>query len=348
MTRGLLVALFASLSACASSPQDGSVPIGSLSRPIVAGTVANASAYPGLAAFIDTRASGNPVFCSGTLITRRAVLSAAHCFGSVVSDPGRVKVVLGAADARTAGPRLDVKRILLHPAWKGFGSSDPDGLEEVDDLALVELAGEAEAEPVDYVLPADVTDLPEPKAMVTLVGYGVTSTSGSGSSGVLHEGQAVVRAVRAKVFLAGGEGTSDSCRFDSGGPVFATHAGARYVIGVTSREWAGSTRKCGDGGVYTAPAAYRGWIESTIGALPSPVATDADAGSTTMDVGPTSEAPVGAAPSTGGCTAGGRAGDGLVWLVLAALVAARAQRIVASRNQPLDDQSQGDKGLPVR
>ena len=59
------------------------------------------------------------------------------------------------------------------------------------------------------------------------------------------------------MMCAGGNGGADTCKGDSGGPLFGTDpdSGELVLVGITS--WG---RECGDGGVYTRVAKFQDWL----------------------------------------------------------------------------------------
>jgi secreted trypsin-like serine protease len=56
----------------------------------------------------------------------------------------------------------------------------------------------------------------------------------------------------------------DTCRGDSGGPLYISISGKWLLAGVTSRGTDLAQTMCGDGGIYTRVDKYRAWIESEI------------------------------------------------------------------------------------
>ena len=172
---------------------------------------------------------------------------------------------------------------------------DPDGvlkLKDAADLAVWELA-----QPVANMVPtvlwkdADSLLLLQAKATVTLTGFG--QKSGWESPWAAHEfavaetgyttayeqsktevlpdgsGRMVKRqtlvnlpAVSAGEFFAGGKGQPDTCKGDSGGPVFAkAPSGQLLLLGLTSR----GSSICEAGGVYTRVGAHLPWLEGIVG-----------------------------------------------------------------------------------
>jgi MYXO-CTERM domain-containing protein len=306
--------------------------------PIVFGREADGTRWPAVGALLDN-ANRHSVFCSATLVAKDALVGAAHCFDGIAGKAERVSVVLGASDATktTAEQRRAVAEIIVHPGWRGFTGGDPDGLDATNDIAIVKLAAPVEdVAPIPLLSEDALDDALVSGGQVLLVGYGITNETGRGAGGRLHEGDALVRRRTPTTLLAGGEGTSDSCRYDSGGPAFADLApmgGQPALVGITSREWARSKRKCGDGGVYTLATSFRSWIEETTGPLaikglpalgPSKAEPVANVGETQAAAADSSGAATD--DKRGGCSVGGDSGGGAWWLGFAALAFVRTGR----------------------
>ncbi len=277
----------------AKPPEITDVPHETSDMPYVVGGVrSEPGSWPGTVALIE--GDGPFAFCTGTLITPTAVLTAAHCV-DIETDTFRM-VRVGAVDSSQGGELLAVEAAFPHPNY-------PEG----GDIGVVLLAESASIDPVPIAMGCVADRTLYDGAPAMLVGYGVDAYSGmrgwlAGDVSLLREapitifdatcsdmsqpgcvplfdvdesGQQVP--VEAAEFRASGRG-SDSCFGDSGGPVYVLDEGQWYVGGVTSRGipsldiWSriGGV-VCGAGGVYGRPDAWIGWLESVVGPLPEPV-----------------------------------------------------------------------------
>lgn len=197
------------------------------------------------------------VFCSGTLITPDAVLTAGHC----ADDADQV--VVGAADWR-AGSRLVVER-----------ASRADGVLEGRDVAVLHLASSADGPPATLMHACAAEGLVE-GAAVEIAGYGRISADGLQATDTLRAADTVVvdptcaqtglgcnRSLPAGAeLIAGGEGV-DTCIHDSGGPLWLAATGE--LAGVTSRGVLGSRDACGDGGIFTRVDGVTDWLVADLG-----------------------------------------------------------------------------------
>ncbi len=227
-------------------------------QPIYGGSVVNPGDWPSVVA-IDL----NNLLCTGTLITPRLVITAAHC---LVSSPANSKVRIALGD-QSPQPAFETtaESYGLHPDF----CNDTDTCKsDLFDFAYIVLKDPVPAElpPATIMTTQDQwDDLMRVDAAVTLVGFG---NDENWVSGIKREADTVITrfSETGLEFQAGGMGI-DSCQGDSGGPAFILDKGGNpLLVGVLSRGYA-----CGEGGFYGIPSSVLCWIsdESGIDVRPS-------------------------------------------------------------------------------
>lgn len=182
---------------------------------------------------------GSP-HCTGTVVGKRTVLTAAHCLEGVSASS--LKFVIGPS-LGSAEAVVPVASITPHP--------DYDSQALVNDIGIVTLAADAPVAPMKLLPSMDSSWVGQ---SLTFVGYGITSGYGGGS-GVKRKVTMPVSKVLATRFEYQTAG-KNTCNGDSGGPAFAEVGGEWFVAGVTSYGDAG----CKYYGVDTRADTYASFV----------------------------------------------------------------------------------------
>ncbi|MEU9945869.1 RICIN domain-containing protein [Streptomyces lavendulae] len=181
----------------------------------VSGPEAAAGAHP-YAVRLDIGDEANSRACTGTLVDRFWVLTAASC---LAATPGTT-VPAGKPARRTTATLSDGKAVEVTEVAPRTDR----------DAALVRLAT-----PVTGIAPALLaTAAPATGAELTAAGFGRTKTEWVPDK--LHTGTFTVNSTTATTLAITGKGTDVLCKGDTGGPLLNS---AGQITGVNSRSWQG-------------------------------------------------------------------------------------------------------------
>ena len=192
-------------------------------------------------------------FCTGVVIGRDVILTAAHC----VAGLAKTMVFFKQNDAPVFLPPA---AIAVHPAYK---AEAPRTRERSIDLAIIRTnAPLPEAlKPVTLEQTANISL----GALYGISGFGLTREGQGTSGGVLHWGKLRARAPLSSILLwaedpkARGFG---ACEGDSGGPVFNLETGA--LVAITSWSEGEGKTHCGKLTQAALIAPQRAWIEGVL------------------------------------------------------------------------------------
>ncbi|CAG7815025.1 unnamed protein product [Allacma fusca] len=245
---------------------------------VAGGTVvSNRTYYPWMASLLQlptNDSTGQHLIshnCGATVISKRYLLTAAHCL--ICNSFENIEVEL------RNGVRMNVMEILIHPDYERDCSSEEQTSRE-NDIALVRLDEEIQdVEPICLPLRGcyslNETDIRFQSGMVA--GYGITSNGSEEAANDLHHvsldrasfrlcaktynrnGTILIR--RESTICAQGTNGADFCRGDSGSPLFISVNSRSVQIGIASF----GSSNCGDG----SPSVFTGisynllrWIQN--------------------------------------------------------------------------------------
>jgi hypothetical protein len=191
---------------------------------IVGGKAAADGEYPWMVALVDPAEPDNydALFCGGSLIHPRWVLTAAHCVeGQRAED---IEVVVGATDLDDPGDgqRIAVAEVIIAPGYNAYTSDS--------DFALLRLEAPASGTLMPLL---DDPALAAPGVLATVIGWGDTTNGRGNYPTRLQEvdvpvvdlavanASAEYEGTLTENMLPAGfaEGGKDSCSGDSGGPL---------------------------------------------------------------------------------------------------------------------------------
>lgn len=218
----------------------------------------------GFVALIETYdADGTPIgACTGTLVRKRWVLTAAHCLTGTS----------GAAVALRTTRLADLRRRNIYAADAAAVAPSYKPNQGRNDIGLLRLARPANVTPIKLAGARDDARVGDGTA-AKIVGWGVTDGAGTQTDRLRHGrvtvgGNGACRAVfgslwRGGRMLCAGSATTDACYGDSGGPLLVRGPHRWLQHGVTS--FGDVDCATGDASVYTRVSALRPWIERRTG-----------------------------------------------------------------------------------
>lgn len=190
----------------------------------------------------------NEVSCSGTLISPRVVLTAAHCLAEFGSAQGHSFFLGTNANDLQSGTTIEVTQLIPHAQYSGDGDSY--------DIGVVRLAADAPVAP--SMFNTQTMDDTFVGKTPLFVGYGVTSGQGS-DAGTKRSVTVPITSFEADGFRYASDATG-TCFGDSGGPAFLQVGGNLTVIGVTS--W--GDENCEEFGVNTRTDLYAEFLQCVV------------------------------------------------------------------------------------
>ncbi|ETN60717.1 HzC4 chymotrypsinogen [Anopheles darlingi] len=227
------------------------------------GQIASATQFPWAVGVLISGTSSHS-FCSGVLISRRHVLTAAVC----ISGSNTLTVLLGASDMTRVEEFMGVSNILSHPNYSSFFNRD--------DIAILTLSGEAPVR--DTIRPVD---LPRRSDVGNSFNNWAASTAGWGNTGRRENEPIPIQNLHFTVdsvnsnFVCGLSHTfirdthvctstdnGGPCNGDEGGPVTVSEGGRTFLIGIHSFHFSGLFG-CdrGRSAVHTRITEYLDWIQ---------------------------------------------------------------------------------------
>uniref|UniRef100_A0A182WDZ3 Peptidase S1 domain-containing protein n=1 Tax=Anopheles minimus TaxID=112268 RepID=A0A182WDZ3_9DIPT len=226
---------------------------------IVGGSEAGVNEYPSIVGLLDPLTAN--VFCSGTIISSRYVLTAAHCTRAIPSV-GRVQALVGDHDYRTGldtpySEIYNIEQIIAHENYnEQTRNNDIALLKTIDEMQFNRGVG-------PICLPFSYSTYSFGGLLVDIAGWGTTTFGGPMSTvlrkttlNVLQNENCAAQYVNDQKVCTFASGR-DSCQYDSGGPLYLRGSQRMYTIGIISY---GSACAASTPSVASRVTSYLNWI----------------------------------------------------------------------------------------
>jgi len=244
---------------------------------IIGGEIATPFEYPFVTAVLDVRTGGssfNKLFCGAALLSKKWLLTAAHCTIDVPRwalrfEPNRhnLKRPFGKENSQ----QIKAKRVINHYAY--------DSVTIENDIALVKLKWAYRGDlPKVYIDDGSYTGW---GVSLTVAGWGYTVQDDKPSPKLKKTEVDMISHKSCKRKYGAGhvkyqsmfcawkkDEYTDTCQGDSGGPAFVSVDDYFVINGVTS--WGYDCASSTHPGVYTRLSSYKKWIEKKTGLNLSP------------------------------------------------------------------------------
>lgn len=205
---------------------------------------------------IISESSKGQSLCTGSIIGKELILTAAHC---VDGKPSRMEVVFKSNVKKAHdADRRPVKGYIQHPNWRESRDSGSGGSGiNRGDLAVLKFTGGLPKGFVPLSLASEGLALSIGQA-VGMLGFGVTSGTTESGAGVLRKtNTTILDFVSDTEVLTDGRATS-VCFGDSGGPAFVKEKDKWVLWGVASSV---TNRNCKQSSIHTSVMPFLSWIE---------------------------------------------------------------------------------------
>lgn len=249
------------------------LPEGSFQPEVVGGHIAKPGRWPFMVSLVDKQTATNrdAHFCGGSLISKRDVLTAAHC--AFPDDAGYIQVLIGTQDFASGGRRVNVTRITQHPS---YGTAGADS-----DVAVLRLAEDVtDIQPVTFMTTVTQEDQYAPvDAMSYGMGWGEMEVKPHAprrlhdvkvpivDRDVCNGPDAYNGDVDSTMICAGyQQGGKDTCQGDSGGPLVVMDAAKKWNLQVGVVSWGIECAEPNYYGVYSRLGTLGAWVKEQIAA----------------------------------------------------------------------------------
>ncbi|PVU89683.1 hypothetical protein BB561_005222 [Smittium simulii] len=201
--------------------------------------IAKESEFP-FAAVVKILQNGYVYTCGSSIISKKYVVTAAHCMFPSVLPVFPSDILIGVGDGDVSSSKvIGVKKILIHPDYNALGS--------FNDIALLELNETLSFSDSITNIKVDMSVVEEDNEM-TAIGWGITSNNSSSPSRTLMKTNLFVNSTKTCslvrpsftdknkdiLCLSNGSQGKDTCYGDSGSPVLSQYVNSTLKMNSTT------------------------------------------------------------------------------------------------------------------
>ncbi|MEY4616831.1 MAG: hypothetical protein RJB66_1791 [Pseudomonadota bacterium] len=198
--------------------------------------------------------------CSGTIVSKRTVVTAAHC---ITSKYGAL--VLFGPNIHKPNHIISPSKVIILPGYDERRKDPRRFTKDLGDVAVIQLKEDIPtSHRVAKIAPKNM--ILKNGDRLLLAGYGATGDDSKSENGTLRKVNVNVLVSQwgAGEFVLNQRDGTGSCFGDSGGPAFYYKNAEYFLIGITSRAGPFFFDRCGGVSVYSHAGYYRDFITQNI------------------------------------------------------------------------------------
>lgn len=205
------------------------------------------------------------IYCSGTLVSPRVIVTAAHCLVDEKLKPRMPDSDIRVAfdlDVKRASPRQEIERILVHPEYNPEAAVSPFSTERPNDIGIVVLKDEM---PDGYESVPLNTDSLQAGTKLLIAGFGAPFSGVFSGAGRLRAAWLnMSKEDTGKLRIETTNFFQSACSGDSGGPLYAKKPDGSYALAGVVSAGTQFLTICTGLNLFTDASKYADWIQGVV------------------------------------------------------------------------------------